>query len=152
MNAGQDSRWEVAANHPELQAAFAEQDTGTLLMGSPLRAISDDDDVDDDVRFVADLLATIAGFMPNGNDWTNPYGPFAAFGDRRSPIPADFTEADITVLAEIAPLIPSLILRSRVLDVVAITGDTAPSPGSACGAAPGPGRPWGDQRSNQLCR
>ncbi len=97
-------------------------------MGSPLRAISDDDDVDDDVRFVADLLATIAGFMPNGNDWTNPYGPFAAFGDRRSPIPADFTEADITVLAEIAPLIPSLILRSRVLDVVAITGDTALRP------------------------
>ncbi len=63
--------------------------------------------------------------MPNGDDWTNPYGPFATVGDRQSPIPADFAEADLAVLAEIADLIPSLILRSRVLDVLAITGDPA---------------------------
>lgn len=128
MTTAPDSRWQAAARDSDLQAALAENDTGTLLMGSPLRVIADDAGVDDDVRYVSGLLATVAWFMPNGNDWTNPYGPFATFGDRRSPIPADFSEADITVLAEIAALIPSLILRSRVLDVVAITGDPALRP------------------------
>lgn len=94
-------------------------------MGTPLRAIRDDIDVDEDVRYVSGLLETVAWFMPNGNDWTNPYGPFATFGDRRSPIPADFEEADIAVLAEIAEFIPSLILRSRIFDIVAIAGDRA---------------------------
>lgn len=128
MTAAPDSRWRAAARHPDLQAALAENDTGTLLMGSPLRVIADDAGVDDDVRYVSGLLATVAWFMPNGNDWTNPYGPFATFGDRRSPIPADFAEADVAVLAEVAELIPSLILRSRVLDVAAIAGDPALRP------------------------
>lgn len=123
MTAVPDSRWQAAVRHPELQAALVEDDTGTLLMGSSLRAIADDAGVDDDVRYVTGLLATVAWFMPNGDDWTNPYGPFAMFGDRRSPIPADFAEEDIAVLAEVAELIPNLILRSRVLDVVAIAGD-----------------------------
>ncbi|WP_344775453.1 DUF4209 domain-containing protein [Gryllotalpicola kribbensis] len=127
MTATPDSRWQAAARQPDLQAALANDD-GTLLMGSPLRAIADDADADEDVRYLAGLLATVAWFMPNANDWTNPYGPFAAFGDRRSPIPADFVEADITVLAEIADLIPNLVLRSRVLDVVAIAGDPALRP------------------------
>lgn len=125
MTTADDSRWQAAARHPDLQAVLSEADAGTLLMGSPLRAIADDADADDDVRYVSGLLSTIAWFMPNGNDWTNPYGPFATFGDRRSPIPADFAEADIAVLAEIAELIPSLILRSRVFDVLAIAGDPA---------------------------
>lgn len=128
MTAAHDSRWLVAVRHPDLQAALAKDDAGTLPMGSPLRAIADDADADDDVRYAADLLATVAWFMPNGDDWTNPYGPFATFGDRRSPIPADFAEPDIAVLAEIAELIPSLILRSRVFDVVAIAGDPALRP------------------------
>lgn len=128
MTTAPDSRWQAAARDSDLQAALAENDTGTLLMGSPLRVIADDAGVDDDVRYVSGLLATVAWFMPNGNDWTNPYGPFATFEDRRSPIPADFSEADIAVLAEIAALIPSLILRSRVLDVVAISGDPALRP------------------------
>lgn len=128
MTTAPDSRWQAAARDSDMQAALAEDHTGTLLTGSPLQAIADDAGVDDDVRYVSGLLATIAWFMPNGNDWTNPYGPFATFGDRRSPIPADFSEADIEVLAEIAGLIPSLILRSRVLDVVAITGDPALRP------------------------
>ncbi|PZF11323.1 DUF4209 domain-containing protein [Curtobacterium sp. MCLR17_034] len=128
MTTAPDSRWQAAARDSDLQAALAESDTGTLLMGSPLQVIADDAGVGDDVRYVSGLLATVAWFMPNGNDWTNPYGPFATFGDRRSPIPADFSEADITVLAEIAALIPSLIFRSRVLDVVAITGDPALRP------------------------
>lgn len=123
MTAAPDPRWQTAARHPDLEAALAEDDSGTLLMGSRLRAIADDTDVDEDVRYVSGLLATVAWFTPNGNDWTNPYGPFATFGDRRSPIPADFAEADIALLAEIAELIPSLILRSRILDVVAIAGD-----------------------------
>lgn len=128
MTATHDSRWLAATRHPELQAALAQDDAGTLLTGGPLRAIADDADADDDVRYVAGLLATVAWFMPNGNDWTNPYGPFATFGDRQSPIPADFTEADVAVLAEIAELIPNLILRSRVLDIVAIVGDSALRP------------------------
>lgn len=125
MTVTPDSRWQAAARHPDLQAALTEDDAGTLHMGGPLRAISDDADVDEDVRYVSGLLATVAWFMPNGNDWTNPYGPFATFGDRRSPIPADFTEADIAVLADIEELVPNLILRSRILDVIAITGDPA---------------------------
>lgn len=107
----------------EFEAAFGDHGVATLQVAAPLRAIANDPDVDEDVRYVADLLATIAWFMPNGHDWTNPYGPFANFGDRRSPIPADFAEADIAVLGEIADLIPNLILRSRVFDVAAIIGD-----------------------------
>lgn len=128
MTTAPDSRWKAAARDPGLQAAITEDETGTLLMGGPLRAIADNVDVDEDVRYVSGLLATVAWFMPNGDDWTNPYGPFATFGDRRSPIPADFADADIAVLVEIAELIPSLILRSRVLDVVAIVGDAALRP------------------------
>lgn len=124
MTPTHDSRWVAATRHPELQAALAEDDVGTLLTGSPLRTVADDADADDDVRYVAGLLATVAWFIPNGNDWTNPYGPFATFRDRQSPIPADFAETDIAVLAEIAELIPNLILRSRVLDIVAIAGDS----------------------------
>ncbi|WP_166983817.1 DUF4209 domain-containing protein [Paramicrobacterium fandaimingii] len=120
-----NSRWQVAARHPDLKAAYADDYAATLLIGSPLRTIADDADADDDVRYIAGLLATIAWFMPNGDDWSNPYGPFATFGDRRSAVPADFVEADITVLAEIAEHIPNLILRSRVLDVAAIAGDSA---------------------------
>ncbi|MGV8885007.1 MAG: DUF4209 domain-containing protein [Microbacteriaceae bacterium] len=128
MTTAHDSRWQAAARHPVLKAAFSDDDAATLLNGSPLRAIGDDADADDDVRYVAGLLAQVAWFMPNGDDWSNPYGPFATFGDRRSLLPADFAEADIAVLAEIAELIPSLILRSRVLDVVAIAGDPALRP------------------------
>ena len=43
-------------------------------------------------------------------------------------MPADFAEADIAVLAEIAELIPSLILGVAFLDVVAIAGDPALRP------------------------
>lgn len=128
MTTSQESRWKAAARDPDLQAAITEDETGALLGGGPLEAISADADVSEDVRYVAGLLATVAWFMPNGNDWTNPYGPFASFSDRRSPIPADFAKADIAVLAEIAELIPSLILRSRVLDVAAIAGDAALRP------------------------
>jgi hypothetical protein len=128
MTAAPDPRWQAAARHPDVQSALTGNDAGTLHMGSPLRVIADDAGVDDDVRYVSGLLAQVAWFMPNGNDWTNPYGPFATFGDRRSPIPADFAEADIAVLAEVAELVPSLILRSRVLDVVAIAGDPALRP------------------------
>jgi hypothetical protein len=128
MTTAHESRWLAAAGHPDLQAALADHGRGTLGMGSPLRAIANDADADDDVRYVAGLLSTIAWLMPNGHDWTNPYGPFATFGDRRSPLPADFAETDIAVLAEIAELIPGLILRSRVFDVVAITGDAALRP------------------------
>lgn len=128
MTTTHDPRWQAAAHHPDLQAAFADDNAGTLVIGSPLRAIADDADADDDVRYVAGLLATVAWFMPNGDNWTNPYGPFATFGDQRSAIPADFAEADIAVLAEIAELITSLVLRSRVLDVVAIVGDSALRP------------------------
>lgn len=128
MTEAHDSRWHAVACHPDLQAALGGDDTGTLLVGGPLRALADDANLDEDVRYVAGLLATVAWFMPRGDDWTNPYGPFAVFGDRRSLIPADFAEADIAVLAEIAELIPNLILRSRVLDVVAITGERALRP------------------------
>lgn len=76
MTAAPHSRWQAAARHPDVQAAMAEDDAGTLLMGSPLRVIADDAAVDEDVRYVSGLLATVAWFMPNGNDWTNPYGPF----------------------------------------------------------------------------
>ncbi len=128
MTVANDSRWQAAARHSHLQAAITKDDAGTLLMGSPLRTIADDPDIDDDVRYIAGLLATVAWFMANGDDWTNPYGPFATFGDRRSPIPADFATEDIAALAAVAELIPSLILRSRVLDVVAIAGDPALRP------------------------
>jgi hypothetical protein len=128
MTAAPESRWRAVARHPDLQAALAEDDTGTLLLGSHLRAFADSADADEDGQYVSGLLATVAGFMPNGDDWTNPYGPFATFGDRRSPIPADFTEVDIAVLAEVAELIPNLILRSRIFDVVAIAGDPALRP------------------------
>lgn len=123
MSTSHETRWQVAANHPDVQTALVGDDTGTLRIGLALRAIADDLDADDDPRYISGLLAMVAMFMPNGNDWTNPYGPFATFGDRRSAIPADFTEADIVALAEVAELIPSLILRSRVFDVVAIAGD-----------------------------
>src|SRR5688572_24199385 len=116
MTEAHDSRWQGVARHADLQAALARDDTGALLLGGSLMALADDANVDEDVRYVAGLLATVASFMPNGDDWTNPYGPFAIFGDRRSALPADFAEADIAVLAEIAELVPNLILRSRVLD------------------------------------
>jgi len=128
MTSPDGSRWQIAARNSVLQTALAEDHMGTLLMGSALREIADDADVGEDVRYIAGLLAAVAWFMPNGNDWTNPYGPFATFGDRRSAIPADFSEADISVLAELADAIPGLVLRSRVFDVAAIAGNSALRP------------------------
>lgn len=128
MTLTDDSRWLTAARDPSLQAALAEDPTGTLRIGSGLRAIAEDGTVDEDVRYVAGLLASVASFMPNGNDWSNPYGPFASFADRRSAIPADFSETDISVLAAIADAVPNLILQSRLFDVAAVAGDAALRP------------------------
>lgn len=124
MTGAHDSPWQVALRHRDLHTALDEDDVGTLFMEGPLRAIADDRSIEDDVRYLADLLGVIACFMPNGDDWTNPYGSFDTFGDRRSPIPANFSGADIAVLAEVVELIPSLILRSRVFDVLAMAGDS----------------------------
>lgn len=128
MTASEESRWQSAASNPQLQVALADNDATMALMASPIAVIADNDDIDDDVRYVAGLLATVAWFMPNAADWVNPYGPYARFSDRRSPIPSDLSESDVEVLASVACLIPNLILRSRVFDIAAICGDSALRP------------------------
>lgn len=123
-----DSKWHTAVRHPALQAALAKNTEGTLPMSSSLRAIADDTDVDADVRHLSRLLSAIACFMPNSRDWTNPYGPFAVLGNRRSPVPTDLSKVDADVLSEVAEHIPNLILRSRVFDVAAIIGEPVLKP------------------------
>lgn len=123
-----NTRWDAAAQNSKLQAALRCDDVQKRLSGAPLWDVANDSNVDDDVRYIAGLLATIAWFMPNGDDWTNPYGPFATFGERSSPIPSDFTETDLAALTDIADSVPALILQSRILDVLAITGDRSLRP------------------------
>lgn len=66
---------------------------------------------------VLQSLADACSMMLTPADLTSPFKPFAVFHDNRSPIPADFDEADIAFFALIARHAAHPGLRARLADV-----------------------------------
>ncbi|MDO8036829.1 DUF4209 domain-containing protein [Janthinobacterium sp. SUN128] len=67
---------------------------------------------------VLQSLADACSMMLVPGDLTAPFKPFAIFHDRRSPIPADFNDADIEFFALIASHTAHSGLRARLGDLV----------------------------------
>ncbi len=82
-------------------AATAADDAGQLRAGGVLH-----------------LLARVTSMMLTPEDKTTPFRPWAEFKDRRSPIPTDFTEDNVTLFAGVAATIAHPQLRARLADLV----------------------------------
>ena len=67
---------------------------------------------------VLHLLARVTSMMLTPEDKTTPFQPWAQFGDRRSPIPTDFTDDDVTLFASVVATVEQPQLRARLADLV----------------------------------
>lgn len=67
---------------------------------------------------VMHLLARATSMMLTPEDKTTPFQPWAQFGDRRSPIPADFTDDDVALFASVVVTVEHAQLRARLADLV----------------------------------
>jgi hypothetical protein len=77
----------------------------------------------DGERAILDVLARCASAMLEATDWAEPFRPEWEMHGRRSLVPADLAEDDITLLARLAPLISQPVLQARVADVAWTYGD-----------------------------
>ncbi|TQO19922.1 uncharacterized protein DUF4209 [Rhodoglobus vestalii] len=120
---GSGVRWAEIIGTQQFQDALAPTETGLIGLDSRLLAIVAPE-ADTDVQHLGGLLATVASFWVRIDDFQDPYGPMIELVDgRRSQIPSDLSEADLEVLSLVVDLIPDLVFRSRVLDVLALHGD-----------------------------
>jgi hypothetical protein len=120
---GIDGHWEDIIGSQQFQEALAPTETGLVGLGSRLRHLVIPQ-ANTDVQYLARLLATVASFWPRPDDFQNPYAPTIQLVDgSRSEMPGDLSEGDLEVLSLVVDLIPDLIFRSRVLDVLALHGD-----------------------------
>ncbi len=116
-------RWIPLVRSPPFQEALIGGDAGLVGLDSTLRAAAAAA-TSPDPKYLAELLATVASYWPQPDDFQDPYGPFASLvGRGRSAIPADLNAEDLSVLAAVVSEIPNLVFRSRVLDVLALRGD-----------------------------
>lgn len=67
---------------------------------------------------VLHLLARVTSMMLTPEDKATPFQPWAQFGDRRSPIPTDFTDDDVTLFASVVATVEHPQLRARLADLV----------------------------------
>jgi len=70
------------------------------------------------VRAILTLLADATSMTLVSEDKLNPFRPRAQFADRRSAIPADFSDDAIALFAAVAPTIADRHLRARLADLV----------------------------------
>jgi tetratricopeptide (TPR) repeat protein len=64
------------------------------------------------------LLADSCSMMLKPKSLNEPFTPFAVFDGKRSPLPEDFSEDDLSFLAEVTHELDNEWVRSRVADVV----------------------------------
>ena len=64
------------------------------------------------------LLADACSMMLQPRSLNEPFRPYSAMGEKRSAIPDDFNEPDVTLLAEIAEETDHVLLRARLSDLV----------------------------------
>lgn len=67
---------------------------------------------------VLHLLARVTSMMLTPEDKTNPFRPWFQMGDRRSPIPTDFTVDDVTLFAGVVATVEHPQLRARLADLI----------------------------------
>ena len=67
---------------------------------------------------VLHLLARVTSMMLTPEDKTTPFQPWAQFGGRRSSIPTDFTDDDVTLFASVVATVEHPQLRARLADLV----------------------------------
>ncbi|MBF4579622.1 DUF4209 domain-containing protein [Frigoribacterium sp. VKM Ac-2530] len=75
---------------------------------------------DQDVDRLRTLLAHVASFMCRPDDLSQPYEPMLNMREGRSAVPSDLSDDEIEILTDLASLVPDLILRARICDVIAI--------------------------------
>lgn len=71
---------------------------------------------------VLTLLADVTSMTLEPDDKLTPFRPLAQFGDRRSAIPADFSDEQIALFASVAPTLAQRHLRARLADLVWLRG------------------------------
>ena len=117
------------ADTTDWAAFFAREDIATALastgdfplsfLWAPLTQVANEATGDEQVLLLS--LAGIASYLPRPDDWNTPYAPsIQGLDGRRSPIPSDLTEEEMSLLIEAAPSIPHSGLRARAFDVLAV--------------------------------
>jgi Domain of unknown function (DUF4209) len=106
------SGWKAAvlaaerAGYPAISQSLSQAAIQTLAAGYAPRAK------------VLWLLADSCSPMLKPKSVNEPFTPFAVFDGKRSALPEDFVEGDISLLAEVAAAIDDEWVRSRVADIV----------------------------------
>lgn len=68
------------------------------------------------------LLADASSMMLRPSSLTDPFRPFAVFHDRRSSLPEDFSENDLSFFAELIEHIDHPLLKARLADLLWLVG------------------------------
>ncbi|GAB1833531.1 DUF4209 domain-containing protein [Achromobacter xylosoxidans] len=68
------------------------------------------------------LLADASSMMLRPSSLTDPFKPFAVFHDRRSALPEDFSEDDLSFFAELIEHIDHPLLKARLADLLWLVG------------------------------
>lgn len=64
------------------------------------------------------FLGILTNFAPKFDTPSEPYGPRAIFGNKRTYVPSDLSESDISVLKKLAPMTKNPSLRARLYDLI----------------------------------
>ncbi len=104
---------EVSAESESLSALWSP-------LGDAARSVEDADE-----SHLLNLLASVASFHPQPDNWLTPYGPAIALIGQRTPIPADLSPDEIAALAAVADLVPHARLRARIYDVLSLSAGGA---------------------------
>ena len=110
------SWWEIVLSSVELF------EPPELLSGYFERAASDPE-VTGMHELVLQVLATASSAMLDPEKWLEPFTPAMQFHDKRTIVPSDMNDAQVALLARIAPMIKRDVLRARVADVAWVYGD-----------------------------
>lgn len=93
------------------------------LMSGAFRAALEAQNLPARQREVLHSLEIATSALLDPECWTQPFTPAVRIRDRRSALPEDLTEDQLSLLSSIAPLIKNRALRARVADVAWCYGD-----------------------------
>jgi hypothetical protein len=111
----------------ELAAAIREVDLSELGLKEPMLASGALQDLasgqpeGSPLRAALTILSYVAGMMLKPDRWESPYLPMMQFGDRRTWLPKDLTEAHLGFLRGALSQLPSGALRAQVIDVMFVS-------------------------------
>lgn len=108
--------WATLFASESAAGAFESDRSGISGLWTALHTAADASD--GQLKVALDALGKIASLFVRPDDWNQPYGPAMQFEGRRSAIPTDLTEDELSTLRACAPSVPHALLRARVFDVL----------------------------------